>query len=55
MCLYRRLLFGVYWAEVTMKFYWGILAATYVVVQVVTFTECHPLYLYWQVLPDPGV
>lgn len=34
--------------------YWAILAATYIVIQVVTFTDCRPLYLYWQVVPDPG-
>lgn len=32
----------------------AIFAASYVVVQVVTFSECQPLYLYWRVLPDPG-
>jgi hypothetical protein len=31
-----------------------VFAASYVVVQVVTFTECRPLDLYWRVLPDPG-
>lgn len=31
-----------------------IFAATYIVVQVVTFAECRPLELYWRVLPDPG-
>lgn len=37
-----------------MKFYWVVLVVTYLVSQVVTFVECRPLYLYWQVLPDPG-
>lgn len=31
-----------------------IFAISYVVVQVVTFSECRPLNLYWRVLPDPG-
>jgi hypothetical protein len=38
-----------------MKFYWVILVVTYIVAQVVTFVECQPLYLYWQVVPDPGI
>lgn len=38
-----------------MKIYWFILFATFVVAQVTTFTECHPFYLYWQVIPDPGM
>ena len=54
MCLYKRMLSSVRWADVTMKFNWVILAATYMVIQVVTVTECHPIHLYWQVVPDPG-
>jgi hypothetical protein len=34
--------------------YLFVFAASYIVVQVVTFTECRPLHLYWQVNPDPG-
>jgi hypothetical protein len=52
--LYRRILFGLPWTDLVMNVYWGILAATYVVIQVVTFTDCRPLHLYWQVVPDPG-
>ena len=37
-----------------MKVYWVVLAVTYVVVQAVTFVECHPFHLYWQVMPNPG-
>ncbi|KIN06871.1 hypothetical protein OIDMADRAFT_36628 [Oidiodendron maius Zn] len=37
-----------------MNVYWIILAMTYVVVQAVTFIECHPFHLYWQVVPNPG-
>lgn len=43
------------WMDVTMKIYWAILFVTYVVAQVVNFTDCRPLQLYWQVVPDPGV
>jgi hypothetical protein len=35
--------------------YIGIFAATYVTVQIVTFTECDPFRHYWMVLPDPGI
>jgi len=37
-----------------MNYYWVFLGITYVVAQAVTFVECHPVYLYWQVVPDPG-
>jgi len=52
--LYRRILFGLPWTDLVMNVYWGILAATYVVIQVVTFTNCRVLYLYWQVMLNPG-
>ncbi|KAE9366783.1 hypothetical protein N431DRAFT_495177 [Stipitochalara longipes BDJ] len=52
--LYRRILFGLPWTDKVINAYWGILGATYVVIQVVTFTDCRPVYLYWQVVPDPG-
>ncbi|RFU24348.1 hypothetical protein B7463_g11990, partial [Scytalidium lignicola] len=54
MCLYKRVLGVLPWAERVMKVYWLILGATYIVIQVVTFTDCRPLHLYWQVVPDPG-
>jgi hypothetical protein len=54
MILYKRMLAGLPWADKCMKLYWAILAATYVVIQVVTFTDCRPLHLYWQVVPNPG-
>ncbi|KAH8819439.1 hypothetical protein F5884DRAFT_848762 [Xylogone sp. PMI_703] len=54
MVLYERVLGVLPWADRVMKLYWFILAATYVVIQVVTFTDCRPIYLYWQVVPDPG-
>jgi hypothetical protein len=37
------------------NYYWGFLGATYIVAQIVTFVECHPFNLYWQVVPDPGM
>jgi hypothetical protein len=36
------------------RFYWAILGITFFVAFVVTFVECHPFRLYWQVVPDPG-
>ncbi len=45
---------GLPWPRHIMNFYWFFLAVTYLVVQSVTFVECHPFYLYWQVMPDPG-
>ncbi|KAJ5696917.1 hypothetical protein N7536_007329 [Penicillium majusculum] len=51
---YRRLLTHLPWEKVTMISYIGIFAATYLVVQIVTFTECDPFNHYWIVLPDPG-
>jgi hypothetical protein len=54
MLLYRRMLSGLPWPRHIMNVYWVVLAATYAVSQVVTFVECRPVYLYWQVVPDPG-
>ncbi|CAI7653691.1 unnamed protein product [Penicillium viridicatum] len=51
---YRRLLTHLPWEKVTMISYIGIFAATYVIVQIVTFTECDPFNHYWIVIPDPG-
>ncbi|KAJ6180253.1 hypothetical protein N7519_010714 [Penicillium mononematosum] len=52
---YRRLLTNLRWEKATMISYIGIFAATYVTVQIVTFTECDPFNHYWMVLPDPGI
>lgn len=38
-----------------MRAYLAFFFATYVVVQVITFTECNPFDHYWQVLPAPGM
>jgi hypothetical protein len=50
MWFYRRLLFGLYKSEIVMKAYWIIIAATYVVSQVVVFTECQPFRVYWDII-----
>jgi hypothetical protein len=54
MILYKRMLAGLPWADKVMNLYWAILAATYIVIQVVTFTDCRPIHLYWQVVPSAG-
>jgi hypothetical protein len=37
-----------------MKAYWFVIPATLIPVQATCFSECHPVSLYWQVVPDPG-
>ncbi|KAL3419708.1 hypothetical protein PVAG01_08206 [Phlyctema vagabunda] len=54
MLLIERVLGGLWWTENIMKLYWAILAATYVACQIITFAECDPFPLYWQVVPAPG-
>jgi hypothetical protein len=51
---YSKLLHSLPWATIAIRSCWALLAATYIAVVVVTFTECHPLHLYWQVYPNPG-
>ena len=51
---YSNLLHSLRWATIAIKAVWALLAATYIAVVIVTFTECRPLHLYWQVYPNPG-
>jgi hypothetical protein len=51
---YSNLLHSLHWARIAIRCCWILLAATYVTVIVVTFTECHPFHLYWQIDPNPG-
>lgn len=51
---YSKLLHSIRWATTVIKVCWGLLVATYVAVVVVTFTECRPFHLYWQIYPNPG-
>ncbi|KKY13594.1 putative pth11-type gpcr protein [Diplodia seriata] len=51
----RQLIKGLHWEYVVLRSFFVIFAGTYIAVQVVTFTECTPFHLYWQVLPDPGI
>lgn len=52
---YRRLIAHLRWEKITITTYIAVFAATYVTVQIVTFTECDPFNHYWIVLPDPGI
>ncbi|KPM43824.1 hypothetical protein AK830_g2811 [Neonectria ditissima] len=54
MDVYRRLLMNLRYEHITIWSYLAVFAATYIATQVVTFTECKPFHLYWQVVPDPG-
>jgi hypothetical protein len=50
----RHLIYHLRWERITIRSFLAVFAVSYVVVQVVTFSECRPLDLYWRVLPDPG-
>ncbi|KAI1199826.1 hypothetical protein F5X97DRAFT_112615 [Nemania serpens] len=52
--LYSRIIYGVKWAALVVKTTWVTAAVTYVAVILVTFLECRPIYLYWQITPYPG-
>lgn len=55
LAFYRGILHNMPWEKITMRAYLAFFLATYVVVQVITFTECNPFNHYWTILPDPGV
>ncbi|KAH8650730.1 hypothetical protein BGZ61DRAFT_524615 [Ilyonectria robusta] len=52
--IYRRLLLGLRYERHIMIFFITLISVTWVVVIIVIFVECHPVHLYWQVIPDPG-
>ncbi|KAI1163855.1 hypothetical protein F5B18DRAFT_671681 [Nemania serpens] len=52
--LYYRIIYGVKWAALVVKTTWATAAVTYIAVVLVTFLECRPIYLYWQITPYPG-
>ncbi|KAB8263034.1 hypothetical protein BDV32DRAFT_146825 [Aspergillus pseudonomiae] len=52
--LCQRILSGLPWPERMVRACWALLVASFAAVQITTFTDCRPLYLYWQVMPDPG-
>lgn len=50
----RRLLRDLRWERPALYSTLFVFFVTYVICQVITFTECDPFHLYYQVLPDPG-
>lgn len=52
--VYRRLLLNLQHEKIIMISFLIVFFITYVTIQVVTFSECKPFHLYWQVVPDPG-
>ncbi|KAI5459717.1 hypothetical protein BGZ63DRAFT_360319 [Mariannaea sp. PMI_226] len=54
MDVYRRLILNLRWEHAVVWSYCIVFAGTYIAIQVTTFSECNPFYLYWQVVPDPG-
>ncbi|OAA35057.1 hypothetical protein NOR_08149 [Metarhizium rileyi] len=52
--LYRRLLLDLAYEKIIIRGYLIVFLVSFVAVQVITFTECRPFRLYWQVVPDPG-
>ncbi|KAG8417475.1 hypothetical protein J3458_004978 [Metarhizium acridum] len=52
--LYRRLILDLAYEKIITWGYIIVFCASYVAVEVVTFTECRPFRLYWQVVPDAG-
>lgn len=53
--LLSRILASLPIAQRIIQVYWVVLVLTIAAVQVTTFIDCRPTYLYWQVEPDPGV
>ncbi|KAI0975936.1 hypothetical protein F4678DRAFT_469705 [Xylaria arbuscula] len=51
---YSRITRGVNWVAKIVKITWVLVAATFIAIILVTFLECRPISLYWQVTPDPG-
>jgi hypothetical protein len=51
---YSNLLHSLRWASIAIRCCWILLAATFVTVTVITFAECRPFHLYWQIYPNPG-
>lgn len=52
--LYQRLIQDLPYEKWLIRAYLVVFFLTYTTVQVVTFAECKPFYLYWQVIPAPG-
>ena len=52
--LCRHIVRGLPFPEQIIKVYWALLFATLTAVEVTCFTDCSPVSLYWQVVPEPG-
>ncbi|KAL7918217.1 hypothetical protein ACQKWADRAFT_304811 [Trichoderma austrokoningii] len=52
--LYRRLIQDLPYEKWLIRAYLALFFVTYATVQILTFVECKPFHLYWQVVPDPG-
>ncbi|QSS65133.1 hypothetical protein I7I51_05974 [Histoplasma capsulatum] len=53
LALYTRIPPGLLWPNHILSASLALLAITFVLVQVISFSECSPFHLYWQVEPDP--
>ncbi|KAF2971758.1 hypothetical protein GQX73_g1877 [Xylaria multiplex] len=51
---YSRITYGVNWVAVVVKITWATVAVTFFTIIPLTFLECRPISLYWQITPDPG-
>ncbi|KAI3336495.1 hypothetical protein HD806DRAFT_473859 [Xylariaceae sp. AK1471] len=52
--LYSRITYGISWVSRAVNWTWAAVATTFVAVVLITFLECQPFSLYWQISPDPG-
>jgi hypothetical protein len=52
--LYSSIVAHIRWAKIMIRACWVSLSLTFVAVVLVTFLECHPFRLYWQLSPPPG-
>ncbi|KAI1500611.1 hypothetical protein F5X99DRAFT_230541 [Biscogniauxia marginata] len=51
---YSRITSGITWASWMEKVTWITTAVTFIAIVLVTFLECRPINLYWQIDPYPG-
>ncbi|KAI2627163.1 hypothetical protein GGS21DRAFT_493001 [Xylaria nigripes] len=51
---YSRLTFGIAWVVIVVRITWAIVVTTFTANILITFLECRPFSLYWQVSPNPG-
>lgn len=54
MCILQRILQGVK-SDLIVRLYWATLGVTFIGALAVTFVDCRPFRLYWQVVPNPGI